>query len=73
MERNVQRINGVKLHLHELSESELCGAIGAAYERLESTSVDLQVLQSELTSRNNTELPLGRLAVGRFGLTGDGE
>ncbi len=49
--RNVQRINGEKVHLHELSDESLETYIEFAYARREAADRDIETLLSEQASR----------------------
>lgn len=63
MDRNVQRIDGIKTHLHALSEAELAGHIEHAEARRAGAERDLAVLGAELHARHNVALPMGEIAL----------
>ena len=50
-ERNVQRIDGERVHLHTLSDEELESHINYAYERLAIANRDIDILLGEQSSR----------------------
>jgi len=51
MERNVQRINGVKMDLARLSDEELENAMAYTWERIEAGHLDLEKLGDESGAR----------------------
>lgn len=63
MERNIQRIDGIKTHVHALSDAELAGHIGHAEARRASADNDISILTAEAHRRANVELPLGEVAL----------
>lgn len=63
MERNIHRINGVKMDLARLSDEELASNILYANSRRDAAEQDMYALQGELHRRFNVELPLGETAV----------
>ena len=63
VERNVQRIDGIKTHLHGLSDEELSQQLFHASARLEGAQADIETLHGELHRRFNNALPLGEYAL----------
>lgn len=59
MERNVQRIDGVRTHLHLLSQEELEAERGYALERAHEAYQDIEKIEGELCARRN----IGEVAV----------
>lgn len=50
-ERNVQRIDGIRTHLHLLSMDELNTERGYAVDRMHAAAHDIEVLEGELATR----------------------
>lgn len=51
MERNIQRINGIKMDLGKVSDDEIESMMGHTWERLEASQADLEKLGIESARR----------------------
>lgn len=51
MERNIQRINGIKMDLAKLTDAEIEQGMGYAHERIESSVRDIEHLGIESARR----------------------
>lgn len=65
MERNVQRIDGVRTHLHLLTQEELEAERGYALERAHEAYQDIEKIEGELCARRR----LGEIAVPQLEVT----
>lgn len=59
MERNVQRIDGIVTHLHQLSGEELDGYRANAVLRMHQAIADIEHLEGEIASRRD----IGEIAL----------
>lgn len=61
MERNIQRINGIKTDIGKLSDEEIAAEVGYAHNRIEAGVSDLEKLGIESARRFAASEAIGKI------------